>query len=121
MDQKERINPMRMHRTDTQESFVLDFNRDAIRFAEDREFIIDDVIKYPQTKVPELFFYAFRFHHKGMSRSQTDALLDEKGGLTPAELERLVLLYRQAQMANVLKEESDEDSQKNAVVTVELD
>lgn len=101
------------------ERFELDFNRDSVRFAEQREFDVDDVLKYPVTKVPEFFFYAFRWHHKSLSREKTDKILDEMGGLSPKLLMRLRQLYEQARMANNLQE--DEELEKNGAVTVEMD
>jgi tryptophanase len=117
---KERINPIRINDAENGMNYELDFNRDSVRFAENREFVTEDVPKYPATKVPELFWYAFRMHHKSMSRAQTDALLDRIGGLSPAALERLILLFQQAQFSNVINSD-DEEQGKNGAVTVTLD
>ena len=118
--EKERINPIRINDAENNVTYELDFSRDSVRFAENREFVTEDVLKYPSTKVPELFWYAFRMHHKSMSRAQTDALLDKIGGLKPAALERLIQLFQQAQFSNVLNAD-DEDLEKNGAVTVTLD
>lgn len=117
--ENEKIKSVKITDNDSGETYELDFNRDSIRFAEDREFLVDDVWKYPQTKVGELFFYAFRWHHKSISKQRSDALLEKMGGLTKPILERLILLYQQAQMSNTFQD--DEDLEKNAAVTVELD
>lgn len=116
---KERVNPIYITLKDSGNNYELDFNRDSVRFAEAREFKLSDVSDFPQTKVPELFFYSFRMHHRTMSRQKTDELLDKLGGVTPQMLERLVLLYQQAQMSNILTD--DEDYGKNGCVTVVLD
>lgn len=73
--------------------YTLEFNRDSIRFAESRGFRISDVADYPMTKIPELWFYSFRMHHKALSRAQTDKLLDGLGGVPDGLLERLGELY----------------------------
>jgi len=114
----EKINPLRITVNGSGETYELNFSRDSVQFAERREFVVDDVLKFPQTKVPEFFFYAFRMNHKGLSRSQTDDILNKMGGLSPKVLERLMLLYNQAQMSNNLQD--DEDLEKNGAVTVEL-
>lgn len=98
--------------------YTLDFNRDAVRFAEARGFQVEDVAKFPATKVPELFFYAFRKNHKNLAKSHTDNLLEEMGGLSGALLERLVQLYQQAALVHVIS--IDEDAGKNPNVTVTL-
>lgn len=100
------------------ERYELDFNRDAVRFAEQRDFVLEEVLKYPVSKVPEFFFYAFRWHHKGLSREKTDKILETMGGMSPKLAQRLMLLYQQAQMANNLQE--DEELEKNGAVTVEM-
>lgn len=118
MADTERINPIRLTDKESGNVYELNFSREAVEFAERREFVLEDVTKFPATKVPELFYYAFRMNHKSMSRSKTDALLKKMGGLTAKMLERLILLYQQAQMANNVQE--DEDLEKNGAVTVEM-
>ena len=114
----EKVNPIRLTDRDSGEVYELDFSRESVKFAEQREFVLEDVQKYVASKIPEFFYYAFRKNHRAMSRQQTDKLLETMGGLTPKILERLVLLYQQAQMSNNLQE--DEDLEKNGAVTVEL-
>ena len=114
-----RINPIRLTLHESGETYELDFNRDAVAFAERRGFVLDDVLKFPQTKVPEFFWYAFRWHHKSVSAEKAAKILDTIHGLSPKVLERLLLLYQQAQMSNNLQD--DEDLEKNGAVTVELD
>lgn len=114
----ERIAPMRITDNNTGDVYELDFSRDSIRFAEGRGFEIDTVLKFPQTKIPEVFYYAFRKNHKKMAKNQTDAILDELGGLTKEMLARLIDLYNQAALTHVIS--TEEDTEKNARMTVEL-
>ena len=90
---------------------------DEIRFAEQRGFKISELTDFPQLNIPAFFFYAFRKNHKSMARSKTDAMLEELGGLTTAMLERLVQLYN---VPNESLISTDEDSEKNSRLTVEL-
>lgn len=117
-NQEERVLPLRLTDNETGKTYELDFNRDAIMLADRNEFDIDDVAKYPQTKIPELWYYSFRMHHRNIAKNQADALLKKVGGLTTPMLQRLMLLYNQARMANVIQDE--EEIEKNAAVTVEL-
>lgn len=117
--ENERVKSLKITMKDSGDCYELDFNRDSVRFAEDREFKLEDVWTYPTSKVPELFWYAFRWHHKNISKQKADAILEKMGGLTRKILERLILLYQQAQMSNTYQE--DEDLEKNGAVTVELD
>lgn len=115
---EERVNPLRVIDNDSGVAYELDFSRESIRFAENRDFELGDVTKFPVTKIPEFFYYAFRKNHKNVSRRQTDDLLDAMGGLTTPVVERLIQLYNQAGLAHVLT--SEEDAAKNSKVTVEL-
>ena len=114
----EHINPMRVTDNDKGVTYELDFSRDAVRFAENRGFEVDTVLKFPVTRIPELFYYAFRKNHKNVSKSQTDDLLERLGGLTGPMLERLIQLYNQAALTHVIA--MDDEAPKNATVTVEL-
>ena len=71
---KDRINPIRLTDTDSGEVYELNFSRDAVEFAERREFVLEDVTKFPATKVPELFYYAFRIFSHSFSRINTSSL-----------------------------------------------
>lgn len=119
MDVNEYVKPIRLTFKDKDQTYELDFSRESVAFAEARQFDPGDVAKYPQTKVPEFWYYAFRKNHRGLSRTQTDALLEKLGGLTAKMGERLMLLYAQAQASNAIQ--TEEDLEKNGQVTVEMD
>lgn len=112
-----KVSPMRITDPDTNETYVLEFHRESVKFAEQRGFKISELLDFPQTNIPAFFFYAFRKNHKGMSRSQTDAILDELGGLTPAAIERLVQLYNVPNDSLIITEDG---GPKNSRLTVEL-
>lgn len=58
------VKPMIITDMETGDQYTLEFDKESVRFAESRGFDLDDVAKYPLTKVEELFWYAFRKHHK---------------------------------------------------------
>ena len=90
----EQVKPIIIHDEENAIDYTLEFNRESVRFAEARGFDIEDVGKYPMTKIPELFFYSFRMHHKNVSREKTDRILfDELGGMPEGMAERLGALY----------------------------
>lgn len=115
---EDRVNPAKITDNNTGDVYELDFSRESIKFAESRGFKINELSDFPATLIPDLFFYAFRKNHKRIARSQTDALLEKMHGLTGKQLERLVQLYNQAALSNIIV--LDEDAEKNAEVTVEL-
>ena len=115
---EDRVRPVRLVGENGSE-YILDFSRDGVRFAEQRGFKPDEVLDFPATKIPELFFYAFRKNHKNMAKNQTDKILEEElGGMTEALLTRLMQLYNQAALTHVVV--TDEEAAKNARKTVEL-
>lgn len=79
--------------------YTLEFNRESIKFAEDRGFRLKDVSTFPMTKIPELFFYAFRMHHPNVARANTDKIIFGEegfgglGGIPDGVIERLFELY----------------------------
>jgi len=90
----EHVKPIIIHDEENGVDYTLEFSRESVRFAEARGFDIDDVARFPMTKVPELFFYAFRMHHPNVSREKTDRILfEELGGLPDGVAERLGALY----------------------------
>ena len=116
----ERIEPIRITDNDTGKVYVLDFNRESVRFVEQQGFKIDETFDYPNVNIPKLFYFAFRANHKNtVSLNQAQALLDKLGGLTEDIAIRLIDLYRQATAANNIIQDK-EDLEKNSRVTVEL-
>lgn len=111
-----KIKPLRIT-TETGEVYTLEFSRESVKFAENRGFDISELTKFPQTNIPALWFYAFRKNHKNLSRTQTDDILSELGGLTTPEIERLVQLYNQPNESLIIV---DEGGRKNSRMTVEL-
>lgn len=97
--QNETVKPLILRDTETGEKYTLEFSRDSVKWAENRGFKYADVSDYPMTGVYDLFFYAFRMHHPGIARSQTDKIIDDWGGIEgipDGVLERLGQLYTAA-------------------------
>ena len=114
----EQIKPVVLHDNENGVDYTLEFDRETVKFAEARGFKIEDVGDYSMTKIPELFFYAFRMHHKNVSREKTDRILfDDLGGLPSGLLERLVQLYNAPYEALIA---AREDAGKNSKMTVEF-
>ena len=117
MANSEKIKPIILHDEENNVDYTLEFNRESVRFAEARGFNMDDVPRYPMTKFPELFYYAFRMHHKNVSREKTDRILfDDLGGMPEGMAERLGELYAIPFEALT----SDEEKAKNSKMTVEM-
>lgn len=90
------VKPIKITINETGEEFTLEFNRESVKFAEARGFKVDDLASYPMTLIADFFFYAFRMHHKNVSRQRTDAILEDMGGvggLPSGFVERLYELY----------------------------
>lgn len=107
----ERPKPVILQDEETDNAYTLEFSRDSIRFAERQGFAVQDLGRFPATNVPLLFFYAFRMHHKHMAQRQTDAILEDMGGLSPELMERLIQLYN-APMSSLIASE-DEGAKKS--------
>lgn len=112
------VNPIVIRDKETGDVFTLEFDRESVKFAESRGFRIEDVGDFPMTKIPELFWYAFRKNHKRVSKEQAERILDMIGGLRPGLMERLGQLY--ALPFNALTNNDDEGEEKNGRMTVEF-
>lgn len=115
---EDRVNPIRITLQSSGETYELDFNRESVRFAEMHGFELDNVTRFPASKIPEFFYFALRKNHKKLSRTQADDIFEEIGGVTGKVLSRLIALYNQAALTHVIV--SEEDYEKNARVTVEM-
>jgi len=119
----ERVKPARITDNNTGKVYELDFNRESVAYAEGRGFKLQNVIDFPVTYFPELFYLAFRANHgprKGnVSRAETNEIYDRMGGFSPEFLERLLSLYNQAALSNNAVETTEEMG-KNGNLTVEL-
>lgn len=93
----EEIRPLILRDEETGAEYTLEFNRESVMFAENRGFVIEDVDRYPMTKTYELFYYAFRMHHRNISREKTDKIINEDwggiAGIPTGVMERLGMLY----------------------------
>lgn len=114
----ENINPIVLTDNETNEKYILEFTRETTKYAERNGFNIDDIDIKPMTTVPDLFFFAFRAHHRNITHDKSDKILfEDLGGLNEAIIERLVKLYYKPLEALINKEGNDE---KNARMTVQL-
>lgn len=80
------VKPIYVTDNDTGMEYTLEFTRESIAFAERKGFEISDVARFPMTKGYDLWFYAFRAHHKNLPRNKTDELFDSCGGVSNEDL-----------------------------------
>lgn len=109
------VKPIYLTDTETGMEYTLEFNRESVVFAERHGFEINDVSRFPMTKVPELWYYAFRAHHKNLPREKTDKLLEWAGGFTEDLMVRLGELY-----AVPFESLTGGEAEENPRVTVKL-
>ena len=116
----ERVDPIRITIKATGETYILDFTRETVSLMDRQGFAMnDDVMEYPNTKVPNLFWYALRANHSTISKDKADAIRKTIGGVTPNMITRLFELYYQAIASNNVIQ-SDEELEKNVAVAVEM-
>jgi len=108
------VKPMKITDTKTGEEFTLEFDKESVRFAEQRGFDLDDVQRFPLSKTEELFWYAFRMHHKRVDLIRARKLLEGIGELPEDFIERLMMLY--AKPYEAFAERADDET---PFVTVE--
>lgn len=89
----EELRPIVITDNKTGEEYVLEFNAESVKFAENRNFNMDEIVEKPMTKIPELFFYAFRMHHKFLGKDKIDKIYDKLCPLPEGFVARLKDLY----------------------------
>ena len=112
------IKPIRLHDSVTGDIYVLEFNRETVKYAEDRGFRVNALDEGAiVSATEELFWYAFKMHHPNISRAETDRILyDKLKGLPKGMMERLVDLY----LEPVYTLGQSEEDAKNATMTAEF-
>lgn len=119
IEKKEKVKPIRLIDNETGENYILEFNRDTVKWAEQRGFVPEQVTQFPMTVGADFFFYAFRMHHKNIARDKTDKILfDVLGGInetTGKIFARLMELY-----VGTYSSFSDEEAEANPRMAVEL-
>ena len=118
----EKVSPIIL-KTDDGKELTLEFSRESVKFAEARGFTLEDVDKYPMTKIPEFIYYSFRMHHKNIALDYAEKLVFEKfggiGKLPKGFMQRLVDLYVQP-FGTLTDDEDENEEEKNPLVTVTM-
>jgi len=117
-DGSRNVKPIRLHDSVTGDIYVLEFNRETVKYAEDRGFRVNALDEGAiVSATEELFWYAFKMHHPNISRAETDKILyDKLKGLPKGMMERLVDLY----LEPVYTLGQSEEDAKNATMTAEF-
>jgi len=111
------LRPILITDNETGEKYVLEFNAESVAFAEERKFQIGDVDDYPVTGVRDLFYYAFRMHHKMLPKDKILNIYELTKPLPRGVIKRLVDFYLRP-MKELVVPEGEE--RKNERMTVEL-
>lgn len=103
------------------EEYTLDFDRASAEFAQRRGYDDDKLFTQSTIMIPELFFCAFRKHHRRISKADTDKLMGQMfpDGIPSKVIGRLRELYLDAAYKGYIST-ADEDNEKNAEVEIEM-
>lgn len=113
----EKIKPIEIVDKSTNTTYVLEFSKNSVQYAEQHGFILAELSQKPITRIPELFHYAFRKNHKGITKERTDEIFERMKGLPDGMLERLIELYLEPYACLIQDDEAEQD-EKNAELTV---
>lgn len=117
MKAEDKIKPIIITNTENGDKFTLEFNRESIRYAESKGFDVQKVDSNPMSALPDLFYFAFRMHHRNISKATTDKILfEDLGGMSDAMIERLGQLYAKP-FEDLIQ---SENNAKNSKMSVEL-
>lgn len=119
------IRPITLKFTDTNQVYVLEFDRSTVKLAERNGFPLNPFNKdkfideIDMEKIEELFYYSFQKNNRGISKSITDNILyKEIGGIPVEMLVRLVELFMLPYTTLINADE--EGKAKNANLAIEM-
>lgn len=118
------VKPITLRFTDTDQVYVLEFDRNTVKLAERNGFpltpfnkdkFIDEI---DMVTLEQLFYYSFQMHNRGTSKQITDNILyEELGGMPVEMLIRLVELYLLPYTTLI---SGDGEKAKNSKLTIEM-
>lgn len=118
------VKPITLRFTDTDQTYVLEFDRNTVKLAERNGFpltpfnkdkFIDEI---DMVTLEQLFYYSFQMHNRGTSKQITDNILyEELGGMPVEMLIRLVELYLLPYTTLI---SGDGEKAKNSKLTIEM-
>jgi hypothetical protein len=118
---KEVINPIKITDKETNRVYILDFDRESIKFAEAQGFDWHLMRSQLATQTELLWYCAFRKYNRQVPREKAISILDELGGMRPEWVDRLSELWAQGLDSLIADDDAPEDDAKNAKMTVTLD
>ena len=108
--------PIVLRSPDNHEVYILEFNRDSIRRAEQSGFDIKQIDTQKLSAIEDLFFWSFAKNCPKMTRAKAmNILYDDLGGITPEILDRLAKLWVKAYMTLINSAE-----RKNPKMIIEM-
>lgn len=113
------VKPIKITDKDTGNTYTLEYTRRTVVAVNDLGFDRTAIMSNPEKMIPLLWHGAFLANHRRIKQDETDAILAKINGITPTIIERLVELYNQP-LAALVRDDTDEEDEKNATVTVEL-
>lgn len=88
-----RVNPITL-KYENGTTYTLMFDRATVTAAEDDGFKRTDAAEKLMTRVPQLFYFAFRAKHPEVTREETDRILfEDLGGVSEDIMGRLLDLF----------------------------
>lgn len=87
------VRPIKIKDTLDGREYTLEFDKKSVKFADARGFALEDVDRYPMSKMYELFWYSFRKNHPSVSLEKAERIFDGIGQLPEGFMQRLSALY----------------------------
>lgn len=117
----ERVKPLLLTDNETGDKYTLEYSRESVVFTNKQGFKVSEVDDNPEEMIPILFYGSFRKNHKNISRQKTDKILfEDLQGLSPAALERLIMLYGEPRKTLINNTAENGGEPKNEKMTLEL-
>ena len=113
----ETIKPIILTDNASGEVYTLEYSRESVVFINNHGFKRSEIEDNMEEMLPLLFWGAFRMHHRRISRTQADAILEKLGGITDSMLNRLIALYN-VPITTLVRSDDEGTDSENFTVTM---
>lgn len=115
--EEKKVKPIVLKDNENGDEFILEFNRESIRYAESKGFSANNLGNAPISALEDLFFYSFRMHNRLVNKEKAMRILyEDLGGLTSSVIDRLAELYAVPVNSLII----EDDAPKNGKMTIEM-
>ena len=116
---KEKKEAIKITDTENNRVYVLDFDLESIKYAQNNGFLWEEIDTRSATLIPLIWYTLFRRHEKNVSMAEAEKLLKRLGGMSEALIVHIRQLWEQT-LAPLYADEEDTYDPKATGLIIEM-